>query len=133
MARPAAAGSPAGARERPGLPPRQFTKAGLAFLSRQEWPGNVRQLRNLVERAAILTPDDELDEPVLAEHLMPRAGKPGDPFTECETFEEFKDTSEKLFLEQKLLENGWNVKRTAERLRMQRSNLYKKIEKHGMR
>jgi two-component system nitrogen regulation response regulator NtrX len=121
------------ALERHGLPPRQFTKAGLAFLSRQEWPGNVRQLRNLVERAAILTPDDELDEPVLAEHLMPRAGKPGDPFTECETFEEFKDTSEKLFLEQKLLENGWNVKRTAERLRMQRSNLYKKIEKHGMR
>jgi two-component system nitrogen regulation response regulator NtrX len=119
--------------ERNGLSGKKLVKGGQEFLERQEWPGNVRQLRNLMERAAILTPEDELGEEDLARHLAPKPRRAGDPFTECDTFEQFKDTSERLFLEQKLTENGWNVKRTAERLGMQRSNLYKKIEKHSMR
>ena len=45
------------------------------------------------------------------------------------TFQEFKEQSEKLFLERKLQENGGNVSQTARLLDMQRSNLYKKIEK----
>jgi DNA-binding NtrC family response regulator len=121
------------AAARHGLPAKRLEKDGLEFLRRQDWPGNVRQLRNLVERAAILTPGDSLGEADLARHLAPRPGRAGDPFTECETFESFKDTSEKMFLEQKLIENDWNVKRTAEQLGMQRSNLYKKIDKHEMR
>ena len=44
-----------------------------------------------------------------------------------------KDVSEKMFLQQKLTENDWNVKRTAEALGMQRSHLYKKIERYGLK
>ncbi|MFQ6047430.1 MAG: helix-turn-helix domain-containing protein, partial [Gemmatimonadales bacterium] len=49
-----------------------------------------------------------------------------------ETFEEFKESSERAFLEAKLQERGWNVSETARALSMPRSNLYKKIEKYGL-
>jgi DNA-binding NtrC family response regulator len=121
------------ATHRNGLERKHLDKDGLDYLAGQDWPGNVRQLRNLVERAAILTKGGDLTRDDLARHLTPKPRRPGDPFTECDTFEDFKETSEKRFLEQKLVDNDWNVKRTAERLGMQRSNLYKKIDKHGMR
>ncbi len=53
-------------------------------------------------------------------------------FSYCQTFEEFKRESEKLFLVQKLMDTDWNIKKTAEMLKMQRSNLYKKIEKYEL-
>ena len=56
-----------------------------------------------------------------------------DVFRTSETFEEFKEAAEKLFLQQRLAEHEWNVKRTAEALGMQRSNLYKKIERHNLK
>ena len=55
-----------------------------------------------------------------------------DPYRGSSSFEEFKETAEREFLLRRLESNGWNVKRTAELLGMQRSNLYKKIEKYGL-
>jgi len=112
---------------------RNLTAKAEAFLAAQPWPGNVRQLRNLMERAAILVPEEEIDAEFLREHLARRRARAGDPITECESFEEFKLTSERLFLETKLIENEWNIKRTAENLGMQRSHLYKKIEKYSLK
>jgi two-component system nitrogen regulation response regulator NtrX len=56
-----------------------------------------------------------------------------DLYRGARTFDEFKDVAEKEFLLRRLEENGWNVKKTAELLGMQRSNLYKKIEKYDLR
>ncbi|MGD8726580.1 MAG: helix-turn-helix domain-containing protein, partial [Gemmatimonadales bacterium] len=50
----------------------------------------------------------------------------------CATFEEFKQTAERAYLQAKLEANGWNVSETARKLNMPRSNLYKKIEKYGI-
>ena len=52
---------------------------------------------------------------------------------EPQTFEAFKQEAEKNFLQQKLREHDWNVSETARSLRMPRSNLYKKIERYGLR
>ena len=52
---------------------------------------------------------------------------------EPHTFETFKQEAEKNFLLQKLREHEWNVSETARSLRMPRSNLYKKIERYGLR
>ena len=49
------------------------------------------------------------------------------------TFEEFKDKSEALFIRRKLADNDGNVKRTAEQLNMQRSHLYKKLDRYGLK
>ncbi len=116
------------------MKPRKLHKDCEAWLSAQVYPGNVRQLRNLMERLAILADGDPVPQSEAERLLRPRRGAAaGDPFTSCETFSEFKDESERLFLEQKLIENGWNIKRTSERLKMMRSNLYKKIEKYKLK
>ncbi|MBL9088928.1 MAG: sigma-54-dependent Fis family transcriptional regulator [Planctomycetia bacterium] len=116
-----------------------FTDAALALLAQQPWPGNVRQLKNVAERALILLDGDTFDAPEIQGLLgpTPPGVKPSpqgvDLFSACATFDEFKDLSEKLFLQHKLQENEWNVKRTAEALGMQRSHLYKKIERYGLK
>ena len=115
------------------LGPRSLTAEAEAFLTAASWPGNVRQLRNLMERVAILTTEEKIGPGEIEVHLAARRRRVGDPFTECTSFEEFKLTSERVFLETKLNENEWNIKRTAENLGMQRSHLYKKIEKYGLK
>jgi two-component system, NtrC family, nitrogen regulation response regulator NtrX len=114
---------------------RRLAEGCESWLAGQTWQGNVRQLRNLMERLAILAEGDPIPA-AEAERLFQRkaaAETVKDPFSECESFEQFKEASEKLFLEKKLLENDGNIKRTAERLSMMRSNLYKKIEKYHLR
>jgi len=115
--------------------PRSISPESLSLLREYAWPGNVRELRNLVERLLILAPGDMVtpgDLPLLSG----TAFVSGDPLGEllsCPDFQEFKTGSETLFLQHKLKENRYNVSRTAERLGMQRSNLYKKITKYGLR
>jgi DNA-binding NtrC family response regulator len=118
-----------------GLEPApRFSADALRFLSLQEWPGNVRQLKNVVERAAILLEGPEFGVAEVERLLGPSgpAREAPDLFA-CKTFDEFKDASEKAFLQHKLAENDWNVKRTAESLGMQRSHLYKKIERYNLK
>jgi two-component system nitrogen regulation response regulator NtrX len=130
-----------------GRTPPALSAEAAALLAAQEWPGNVRQLRNVLEAAQVfadgpLIGRDEVEQvlaggpglsaPRLPAALSALAGEHGDPF-QAETFERFKDLSEALFLRLKLQENEGNVKRTAERLGMQRSHMYKKIERYGLR
>jgi two-component system nitrogen regulation response regulator NtrX len=119
------------------IAPRKLAAECESWLSAQTYDGNVRQLRNLMERLAILANGDPIPAAEAERLMSPKkaaeSGAAADPFAESETFEDFKNASEKLFLERKLLENNGNIKRTAERLQMMRSNLYKKIEKHQLR
>ena len=105
------------------------------WLRSQSWPGNVRELLNLSERVALLVSDEELAADAL-QNLGKKEGAAlgteGALF-EIESFEVFKETAERLYLHRKLSENGWNVKRTAESLGMQRSNMYKKIDRYGLK
>jgi DNA-binding NtrC family response regulator len=118
-----------------GLDPApRFSAEALRFLATQDWPGNVRQLKNLVERAAILLEGPEFPAREVERLMGPGAVARDVPdLFACATFDEFKDASEKAFLQHKLAENEWNVKRTAESLGMQRSHLYKKIERYGLK
>jgi two-component system nitrogen regulation response regulator NtrX len=53
-------------------------------------------------------------------------------FLDARTYEEFRERSERAYLEHQLARHGWNVAKTAKTLEMPRSNLYKKLEKHGL-
>ena len=115
-------------------PPRAFAPDALAELETYDWPGNVRELRNLVERVLILAAGPQVraaDLPLLP-GATARAHAPDDLFG-CNDFQEFKSRAEAVFLQQKLHENRYNVTRTADVLGMQRSNLYKKISRYGLR
>jgi two-component system nitrogen regulation response regulator NtrX len=114
--------------------PCRFDPDTLAILREYSWPGNVRELRNLVERLLILAAGEVIRPQDLP--LLPGAAQeaPGpSSFFNCADFQTFKSESEGAFLQHKLKENLYNVSKTAEALGMQRSNLYKKITKYGLR
>jgi two-component system nitrogen regulation response regulator NtrX len=124
----------ANACSRHGLAPRRLLPAARDWLRAQPWPGNVRQLRNVVEAAAILADGEDVGPLQLAAAAAPPPGHAasGDWFA-YETLDEFRAASEREFLRRKLLEHDGNIKRTAERIQLQRSNLYKKLERYGLR
>ncbi|RKZ05607.1 sigma-54-dependent Fis family transcriptional regulator, partial [bacterium] len=114
--------------------PKQVGDEVISRLTRYPWPGNVRELRNIAERLAIIVPHIELK----TSDLPPGMGGQGQvhasaEFLEAPTFQEFKAASEAAYLQSRLRENEYNVSRTAERLEMQRSNLYKKIQRYGLK
>lgn len=117
-----------------GVPRKPFSPAAVAELERQEWPGNVRELKNTVERLLILSAGEAVE---LADVLQVGSGDGGagefpDSFASINTFSEFKDATEKVFLAEKLRATGWNVSETAASLGMVRTTLYRKIRKHGL-
>jgi two-component system, NtrC family, nitrogen regulation response regulator NtrX len=124
------------ASRRHHLGTRRLAPAALAWLSAQSWPGNVRQLRNLIEGAAVLADGQELSAVDLqqASNPGPARGEGGaaDWFAFAK-LEDFRAATEKEFLRRKLLEFHGNIKRTAENIELQRSNLYKKLERYGLK
>jgi two-component system nitrogen regulation response regulator NtrX len=116
-----------------GVPGRKFADDAVRRLKSRSWPGNIRELRNAVERALILASGKTITAADI-DHLLPGpvvVGGPADA-SESQTFETFKLEAEKQFLTQKLKEHDWNVSETARSLKMPRSNLYKKIERYGL-
>jgi two-component system nitrogen regulation response regulator NtrX len=121
--------------KRHGLGSRTIDDEARTWLRSRPWPGNVRELKHLIEAAAILADDATIG----VEHLeslsaarSTTAPVSGDYFL-LGTLEEFRAATEKEFIRRKLEENRGNIKRTAERIKIQRSNLYKKLERYGMK
>jgi two-component system nitrogen regulation response regulator NtrX len=119
---------------RDGMPRRPITAAALRALEARDWPGNVRELRNTVERLLILAAGPAIDAADVAGLAGARGGEPVgmEGLLACQTFEEFKQAAERLFLHAKLRAHDWNVAETARALDMPRSNLYKKLERHAL-
>jgi DNA-binding NtrC family response regulator len=128
---------------RTGRRPRTIEPDALTLLRSLPYPGNVRQLRNLLEAANVLAEGTitradierllESGPGLTAPDSAAAAVQRGDDPFQAPTFEEFKERSEALFFRMKLADNEGNVKRTAERLGMQRSHLYKKLERFQLR
>ncbi|HEY8105991.1 MAG TPA: sigma-54 dependent transcriptional regulator [Gemmatimonadales bacterium] len=116
-----------------GVPGKQFGDDAVARLQARSWPGNIRELRNAVERALILAPGKAVTAADI-DRLFPGAegALPPPETSRAQTFETFKQEAERSFLQAKLREHDWNVSETARALKMPRSNLYKKIERYGL-
>ncbi|MDQ6610784.1 MAG: sigma-54 dependent transcriptional regulator [Gemmatimonadota bacterium] len=119
---------------RDGLPARAITDDALQRLSDLEWAGNVRELRNTMERLVILASGATISASEIDRLVGRRATEPGGlgALIDCQTFEEFKQAAERAFLLAKLRAFDWNVSETARALDMPRSNLYKKIERYSL-
>ncbi len=122
--------------------PKRITQAALDALVKYRWRGNIRELRNTVERMIIMSGADTIDLPDLPENVRSPAawsgggglGAPKAPSdseaAKAGTLREFKENAERMFLVGKLRENGWNISKTAEVIGTPRSNLYKKLEQY---
>ena len=124
-----------------------FTAAAMDRLRQHQWRGNIRELRNFVERLIIMSPSEQIDVKDLPEFGTSRLDQAPLPssaaaspaaaggaaeadWLHAPTLQEFKSTSERAFLVGKLRENSWNISKTAEVIDTPRSNLYKKLEQY---
>jgi two-component system nitrogen regulation response regulator NtrX len=119
--------------------PQRFTAAALEFMQNARWKGNVRELRNTVERLLIMTPGDSIDVDDLRDVVRvenksaaPPVEAPGSAPIAPGTLKEFKESAERKFLVEKLREHAWNISKTAEVIGTPRSNLYKKLEQYAI-
>lgn len=115
-----------------GLTPKKFDNDAIKLIQNQPFSGNVRELKNLVERILIL-----VGEPVIYDNHIVKLLNPGKAVNESfidstGSFQEFKEKAEKAFILKQLESNGWNISKTAEILDIQRSHLYGKMKKYGI-
>jgi two-component system, NtrC family, nitrogen regulation response regulator NtrX len=110
--------------------PKLFTPEAFDQLRALPWKGNVRELKNVVERLLILVPGDEVRRQDVVAGLGDGRRGLGSALAAARTLREFRSQAEKLFLVRKLREHDWNVTATAKAIETPRSNLYKKMEQY---
>lgn len=124
-----------------GMPEKKVSEAGIEALKALPWTGNIRELRNMIERLIILSDKviTDADVKAFANPAAPVAipaetgGSHQPDFDNFKNFQEYKDFAEREYIKFKLEKNGWNVSKTADDIDIQRSHLYSKIEKFGLK
>ncbi len=114
------------------MPVKTFTPKALEYLSSLKWPGNVRELKNTIERLIILSDSDIIDRKNIESENQSYNSEMDKLINSNSTLRDFQDISEKIFIENKLSENNWNISKTAEALDIQRSHLYTKIKQFNI-
>ena len=117
-------------------PPRKVTEDGLEQMKAYSWPGNIRELKNFIERINIMSDREDIDAEVIEQHLgTDRAEAKSEalePFRDM-GLNEAKESFERQYIEMKLAEQGNNISRTAEALGIYPSNLHGKLRKYGIK
>ena len=113
-----------------------ISREGIGILTNYKWPGNIRELKNFVERINIMTDEKVISVETVKYYLQEDAAvnKKSTINNEYDNLKlnEAKDKFEKQFLTQKLEESSYNISRTAESLGIYPSNLHSKIKKFGI-
>ena len=112
-----------------GKRPKTVSGEALGYFLAYDWPGNVRELRNMVERLVIMAPGDVIGADDLPAPLRPKdaaASTAGEPRER--SLKEARDNFERAYILAELRAQDWNMTRTAERLGIERSHLYRKIK-----
>ena len=123
-----------------GMPVKKISEAALEALKALPWTGNIRELRNMVERLIILSDKtiSDADVKAFANPTSPTSAANGNAapqtdFNQFKNFQDYKDFAEREYIKFKLEKNNWNVSKTADDIDIQRSHLYSKIEKYGLK
>jgi two-component system nitrogen regulation response regulator NtrX len=111
-----------------GKKSKKISPEALKMIEAYDWPGNIRELRNVIERLVIMTPSDT----ITAKNLL-IVEQSSQDYLSYKTMKEARDAFEKDFIIKRLEENNWNISKTAEILQMERSNLHKKIKAYNIK
>ena len=123
--------------EEQGLRMKEVSPEAITVYQQYDWPGNIRELRNLIERLMIMVPESVIG-PAQAgiplqgrsEAASPSIGGAIEPvFTQSyDSLRDARNAFEKDYIGRKLREHHWNISRTAEDLKIERSHLHRKIK-----
>lgn len=116
---------------RNGIARKTVTQDVADALTQRIWTGNVRELKNAIERLVILSPGSTIDIAVL-DSFGSSAEKNDGLLCSAKTFQEFKDRAEAAFIKRQLEIHKWNISQTAEAIDIQRSHLYTKMKQYGL-
>ena len=127
--------------EEQGLRMKEISPEAMAVFQQYEWPGNIREFRNLIERLMIMVPGNVIDGAQATTSLQvkaPGAVAAATPAVQTaasplftQPFDSLRDARnafEKEYIARKLREHHWNISRTAEDLKIERSHLHRKIK-----
>jgi len=117
-----------------GKRPKTVSPEAMRLFTGYSWPGNIREMKNIIERLVIMAPGDA----IAAEHVPPpiRQAAPASAsvggYGSFDTLKDARAAFERDYITMKLRENGWNISKTAEALKIERSNLHRKINALGI-
>ncbi len=114
-----------------GKRPKTVSVEALAYFLSYDWPGNVRELRNMVERLVIMAPRDVIGPEDLPPPLRPREAG-AEETQKDKTLKAAREAFERAYILGELNAHEWNMTRTAEKLGIERSHLYRKLKAYGL-
>lgn len=110
--------------------PVNFLDDAVKLLKENNWSGNVRELKNVIERIIIIVDKKEISRKDIEFLFKPGKESVDDIIDGSNSFQEFKEKAERAFIVKQLNENNWNISKTAELMDIQRSHLYNKMKKY---
>ena len=113
--------------EEQGVKLKEITPEALDALARHEWPGNIRELRNQVERLMIMVPKTTIEVGDVLP-FMPRGFNRINPLDAYDSLRDARHAFEREYITIRLRENGGNVSKTADDLKIERSHLHRRIK-----
>ncbi|HBH79683.1 MAG TPA: Fis family transcriptional regulator, partial [Nitrospira sp.] len=123
--------------EEQGLRMKDVSPEAMGVFQQYDWPGNIRELRNLIERLMIMVPGFTIEAAQATLSLQGRttgavsAGPSAAPLLLTKSYDSLRDARnafEKDYISRKLREHHWNISRTADDLKIERSHLHRKIK-----
>ncbi len=125
--------------EQAGIRQRKIGEDAMAVLQANDWPGNIRELRNNIERLMILAQGDSPEAPITAEMLpqdlsdmLPKVSARNDTHIMTLPLREAREMFERDYLIAQINRFGGNISRTAEFVGMERSALHRKLKSLGV-
>ncbi|WP_062116559.1 nitrogen assimilation response regulator NtrX [Aureimonas sp. AU40] len=124
--------------EQTGIKPKALSPEALAVLQSSDWPGNIRQLRNNIERLMILSRQDDAEHisadmlPREVGDMLPRTPSQSDGRILALPLRDAREVFEKEYLVAQINRFGGNISRTAEFVGMERSALHRKLKSLGI-
>jgi len=117
----------------------RLSKEAVATLERYDWPGNIRELKNAIERAMVLSRNEEIgvidlpEEVVKGTPVLPKIGDEADLGMAESDFREAKRKFEIAYLRRQLASHRWNISRTAATIGLHRQSLQERLRELGIR
>jgi len=113
--------------------PKKISSAAMELLISYPWPGNVREIKNIVERMVIMTRGSMIEPKDVPDPVREqRKAQPELSFLEYSLLKDARREFEKKFIMKRLMENDENISKTAEMIGIERSNLHRKIKNYGI-